>query len=408
ANGFDDGKLDAHLPPGYPVFVSAVRVLVDSENAVRIAQIILSILTLLLVWKSTEGCTYKVRFLLWAIIAYSFQAKSLAGAILSETVGLFLSSLCVFVLSRYWKVQFSPLQSFGFGLLLMAATFTCPALAFFCGPIVALILAKHPIRCSAFVVLGCLLLWVPWQLHCINATGNWAPTLFNKRPGAISDSGACAWASTWLRTEDELPFIWYSGDPTLAPRRAFDSDAHKQLFVSKWSNGNNMLEYDQFLRTQAMDRRNDNPWSFKLRPILQRAINTWFLPPKESMPYQRNYLFRFSPASWHSDVKEAGTMRAFLRLSKAWYSTVTAGFYCFSSLLVWTGVCLGVLRGNSLVRLICGGIILYTTYFALSPMGELRRTVPILPFAVLLWVELISMSRIAGTVQQATSETGPQ
>jgi hypothetical protein len=386
ANGFGNGRLDSHLPPGYAVFVAAVRCLADSQAAVRLVQLVLAFLSTLFVWRWTTGERLWVRVFLTAVPAFSIQARSLTGCVLSETFGLFLSTVCICLVASILKPSSKHWQSFITGIVFLACCLTSPAAAFVLAPF-TLWFTCHSFRKGLCLCLGCLVLWIPWQIHCVRASGQIAPLLLTTESGAMSTWGATAWAGTWLSHERDMPFIWSGGDPSKAPEFAFRSDQERAAVFKSWSDNGARSAYpgphSDLLHELARQRIRESLWEFSVRPSLRRAMSLCFALPDELMPYQQTYVFRLGPGVFRSDWAEVGLLRAIFRLVKSIYSSAWSVFHFLLSLLVVLAVTLALRNYRSCSFPMAVGLILFMLYFSVSPMAELRRNVPLLPFVLL-------------------------
>ncbi len=120
-----------NLPPGYPVFIAALRFLYDGESIIYGVQFFMSVLACWLVYSSIRGRS--ARFALLGLLGMAVHPMLVRWprAIMSETLGVFLAALAVWLLSRMTcPRQFPAVLAFFLGLVLLALPLTVPFTVF--------------------------------------------------------------------------------------------------------------------------------------------------------------------------------------------------------------------------------------------------------------------------------------
>src|SRR5262245_35240129 len=173
------GQPDASLPPGYPVFISAVFAVRHSHAFLRLAQLGLSLASCYLVFFALKPRSERLAAVALLLMSLSPWTGRLMCSIMSETLGIFLCSLLVFFVSRYELGARSWGHHFVIGLLCTALLLTSPATIFLAFGIFCAIAwySRHRRAGLLFLGLGGLLLMAPWQAYCHYATGRLQPTV---------------------------------------------------------------------------------------------------------------------------------------------------------------------------------------------------------------------------------------
>lgn len=388
-----NGVLDVQLPPGYPVFLAAVRSVTTSPLVLRVIQVALSVVSCILVYQAVKLVSRKNAVWALLLMAVSPVLAHQAGYILSEVFSVFLMSLLVVVLaleeSRRGR---SSLCSFLTGVLGSMLILTAPATAFFVGLVSAAVLFRSrlsPVPVLAMAI-GIGITMLPWQLHCVRATGRPIATVYDFNVSKTVNTGFGEWVRTWLVWPHELRVFHFRKDLSLfdrAPADAFASDAErnylremcKNLVTAKVTR----REFDAEFAGIAARRRQESPRRVSLLLPLQRMVVVWIYMD-ELWPAQRSYVGRLAASTFNADRSAVGTTRALFRYAKAGYSTVvfllTLGY---AGLFSW--LCLrSLFRRRLLAAAIVLGVFAYTVAGALTAMHESRRNAVFYPALILL------------------------
>lgn len=391
------GQLETALPPGYPLLIVLIKLLGAPDWSVPLAHLALFIASCNVVYFTLRPYSNKVAMIGMLSLTVQPLAVRLTGYYLSEMFGMFLCALLLFYLSHilrgareFWKV-------FLLGMLSVFLPLTSPATIVMCFCLSAFtvlrLLRERSFGLAAVGVMGALVVMIPWQMHCLKASGSVCPLLLSSATSSRLISGGgdpfLMWYRSWSNGESDMPVL-HSRNLGLAPARAFGSATERAAILNLGGSSTAGPSGSQLeaLATLAERRRNDNPLSqFVILP-LSRSLHLWFEMVQIGHA-QHDYVGRISPVHFATDVQQLGLGRAGARWLKGVLSTVVYGLYV--SLPVFALLMLVVIlkRKNMFALLMLLSIAAYTLLTGLSAGTEARRNVVFFP-AILFLLSLVS------------------
>jgi hypothetical protein len=363
-------------PPGYPAFLALLPTLDDAGRARVNVLLWVGACVLLHALLRPVG----VRAARWgalALAANPWAARQVSYP-MSEPLALLLALALALSAHRLVGVP-GPARPAWMaalcGLAAAALALTAPGVLVVAGGVVAVVGWTVRSRRAALVPLlaGVALPMLPWQLHCLRATGH-VEWLVVGRAGNFT-AGRGLWARTWLVRESELAHVWHPERLADAPARAFRDEAERASLAALAGSGD-AAALDGALRDAARARLASDP-SLPWRFTLARVATLWLDMPALGH-VQPSWVLRLSPSTWRADVSAVGTRRALLRLAKAGACTAAQAVYAAYALAV-LGLAWRARRPLALA--IVAGTCVYTLVSAASALGEARRN---LPFVALL------------------------
>jgi hypothetical protein len=361
------------VPPGYPLFIRAAGWMTPGVEFLLRVQLLLSVLTLLLVWLAARRWSRKGALVALALLALNPWLARQQSLVMSETLGAFLVAVTVLL----WPVPGRPLAflpAFALGALAVGASLATPAAAFVAVPVLG-VLAWWNRRSAAVVGLiaaGMFVVLAPWQVYLLEKTGRVEPLLL--RPIGSARTGLQMWLRTWSTTPQDKAVWWNREARRELPERAFGQGAEEALI-------RNALEevpggyagyvigsgYDETFREAARARRTEHPVLSWIGLPLVRSVTLWL--DYRSMIGVPEYMRR------------AG---GFLRVS---YWATHVVFWSVNlvtlGLFGW-GAIRAVRSRDALLLAVIAGAVAYSLASAASAMGEFRRNLTLVPALALL------------------------
>lgn len=343
------GRPALDLPPGYPVFIALLGKLGVPSGRLSTVNVILGSVTcgLLFLVVRQVGSRWAAALVAFALALNPWIARQ-CSYVMSETLTTFL---CVVLLHVAWASgdgKGAPARAAVAGLLLSAIVLTAPGLLFVGAfGVVALVFRwrRTPLRVALLLASAGLVI-LPWQWHCLEATGHLVPTIFV--PTEDLSSGVGRWARTWSGGEEDMRFVWHPEKLGSAPPRAFRSAAERArivaLAVSTSSDAPGRLEAE--LQRVAVERRQEYP----LEPFGRSALRALFLWTK--MP--------------------AGP---FFRTDWAGHAFLSLLYLAYTLACVW-GAVRGCWQRNGWALAVAAGTVAYTLVSGYTALGEARRNIP--------------------------------
>jgi hypothetical protein len=370
------------LPPGYPVFLALVHLISLARFDVWILftwilQLLMSLASCYLVCAAVRPKAPRAAVGAFLLMAVSPMLARLAGYILSETFSTFLASLLVLAVSRLETRGSNLFHSFFLGFLCVGLLLTAPAtivLAFLIWCYVAWSNRKSPTDLAALIV-GSLILMIPWQIHCYRATGKLQPTVYTSLTG--HPSGFKLWCCTWVSTQYDMGVWWHPEQFRTLPDSLFSSTKQREeLTALYYKEGSARLQDPQVsepFHAAALQRINENPWRFYLMLPTRRAFSLWFdIEYGWSKAIQQLHRFSITDGipSGHSTLQVA--IRNIIGI---------AGILAYNGvhLALLLIVVLGLFSRKLMPWLIVSSAAIYTVISAVTAMGEFRRDLPFYP-----------------------------
>ena len=403
------GALETFLPPGYPMFIALIKFFGGNDYALRGMQVFLFITSCTLIFFSimNSGTKSPLLAMIGGIaLAIHPTAVRFVGYILSETFALFLCSLLMFFASTVGRDPFRKSSSFCFGVLAVALALTSPAAIVLCACLFiymlgTLILAQR-VSNIALLFVGSLIVMLPWQWHCIQATGSICPTLYTRNPVgfAFNDNeanGYYQWFRTWSTGEMDIEAL-VKKDPSKARSTDFSADAEliDRVRRSTELTNDSLAALNKFYYDRAARNREDSSIRQLIGLPLLRSFTLWFYMPQISH-VQMEYVGRLSPADLMGDYREYGAKIAALRFAKSLLSTIIYLLYITYPIFLIAALVIGVWQRNPMILLICGSILVYTLISGFTALGESRRNI-VFAAAILYLLGLISSDRASALI----------
>jgi hypothetical protein len=222
------GVAETMLPPGYPVFLMALLSASGSHVFIAAAQLVLSTASCYLVYFSLQQKSKLIAALAALGMAVCPMTGRLSQLLLSETLGVFLSCVVVWLLSRYARRQLAVSGFFLLGAAGSVLLLTSPAVLFLVYALLLSIVWRSRLSLkSAMVLAGAGVALLPWFTFCIKHDGRVYPTIL-KPADSLGSSGRTAWLMSWsLRCEDQFR--------NRTPDHAFGSPDNKRRIQEAFS-----------------------------------------------------------------------------------------------------------------------------------------------------------------------------
>lgn len=403
------GHPETTLPPGFSVLLAGLFALGLPEESVRVVNVCLHMATVWLIWGALERRDRHAAALAAAAFAVFPWIARQPGYVLSETLTTFLCALLVNMVVRQ-GAQPTPARVLAIGAVALAIPLTAQALVVLSIGLLVVVawrVRRRPASVLALFV-GALAVWVPWQAHCVRATGSVQPFLYSDKP-ELSDDGFFLWFRTWRLRESDMIAQWHPAEFSLLPRRAFQDDAQRAQLADVRANypfGDPVL-HDAFHKA-ASARVRQAPFSFYVGLPVARATLLWFDMPDISH-FRTSYVFRLTPTAFLDDWRTVGRHRAVLRLAKAFLSVLVWIFYAAYPLAFLWCAFRAVRSRDSVAIAIVLAVSVYTALSGWTAVGESRRNLPFFPalLTTLVYVpRAFFRSRAAGNT--ALRPIGPE
>jgi len=308
------------------------------------------------------------------------------GYILSETLSTFLAASLLFLVERLSRTR-RTLCALAAGVVSAVLPLTSQATVVLAlGLFLAALWTLRPCRSSALaLLLGAFAVLLPWQLHCVRATGRIQPLLYSAKP-ELTDDGLFLWIRTWRLREPELVAWWHPEEFARLPDRAFVTNAQRlelERIRATYPFGNPVL-HDAF-RAVAQERIRSSPLSYYLALPAERAVLLWFDMP-DLGHFRTSYALRLGIGSLLEDWSSVGARRAVLRLIKESMSVALWVLYALYP-LSFAACGIAAIRSRDPIALaVVAGALVYTLISGWSAMGESRRNAPFFPGLLYTWL----------------------
>ncbi len=386
-----EGAPSTRLPPGYPFFLALLPAMSPAaRGGVNVALWTLACALLHVALRPAGAHAARLGAL--ALAANPWAAR-LSSYPMSEPLALaLLVSLLLCARPGHDRAGLATIpvaaRAALVGLLASAVSLTAPGLSVLAAGVLAVALWRSRAQPAVVVtlLLGAALPMLPWQLHCLRATGHVEWLVVGRADNF--DAGRGLWARTWLLRESELSHVWHAQRIADAPARAF-RDAAEREWLTRAAQTGDVAALDQALAVAARARR------APLRSAsltAARALLLWTDMPALGH-LQPAWVGRFSPATWRADVAQVGARRALLRLAKALTCTLAQAAYAAYALALAVLAWRGLRARDALSAAVLIGTLAYTLVSAHTALGEARRN---LPFTAAL-LALPSLWRHAGS-----------
>jgi hypothetical protein len=360
----------AYRPPGYSALIAVLLAIFDDVGAIQIAQLLLSLLTVLLTTRIATKLSPDASLSVFALLCLSPYEAVYSGAILSETLCgvLFVVSAWAVIEGRPWWPYVSGVAA---GLVCLTRDVYLPL--FFSSTLlflaISLVFRPQSRRQALHLLLSLTCCVAPWSIR--NAITAGTPSLSQGR------LGFALWVGSWATDT-----AWSLGDSTGLPRQypseAFLDAAERSLIEASLAAGDAKAA-DPYMRASALRRWSSEPVRTFGRCIYKIPM-LWLGTRFDIFPFRASFLAR-ETLGW--------------RLTK--YGLWALNFGMVSSAL---GGLVLALRRRGLTLLLAAPLV-YTVcvYFPINTM-ENRYSKPVEPFVTFFAGTLLS------AVYQAASRTG--
>ena len=368
------------LPPGYPLFIRAIRGLGGGLHALLGVQFVLSVVTYGLAYLTFRRRRPTASLAAMAVLALNPWLARQQAAVMSETLAALLVALALWLFPAPGE-ESTVLRSCLLGITGTFLVLVAPACGLMAMPCGLVFLWRHRAdgRRLAAAAGGAALILLPWQAYCLQKTGRFEP--FVLHPPSIGKAGLTKWLQTWLVWPDGLS-IWWSEDarnrlPAEAAQGADEFRAVQEVLVSMPKTIYRYVldsSYDRQLHSIASRRRASDPVRVSLVLPLQRCVTIW-IQFGELPGYARPARWRALASSLWLDWRASKTLGLSVGLW-AWNVATLAMILLAARRLVR--------NPEPLLVAIVLGVAAYTWLSAVTAMGEFRRGLPFLPALALL------------------------
>lgn len=381
-----NGHAETHLPPVYPLFIAATWTIHKSTAAVRVAQLVLSILSCIIVYDALRLYSRKLGVAGLFLMALNPYLAHRAGHLLSETLSVFLMSVFIWLLARFARKTPSNWTAAAASAMGSILVLTAPATVFIAATATTYLAVASWRRWGTMlaILVGALVPMIPWQIHCFRHVGHVVPTVYTIEDFTNIKGGFGQWVKTWQLTEYELRVHHFYLDMKLfdrAPDRAFSSCEERVRLRELCEALNNhrieRAEFDAEFAAVASVRRQAHPWQYYIGLPLARSVAVW-----GEMEVKRNKAWSSVPGGpfdwdyvWRLHLEEP--TKSFLSKFLLIMHVATLGCFAFA--------CFCTLRSRSLLAwAILLGVAGYTISGAIAANHEVRRNVVFYPALIAL------------------------
>ncbi|MFI5180949.1 MAG: hypothetical protein ACHQPI_06135 [Thermoanaerobaculia bacterium] len=361
------------VPPGYPLFIRTVGWIRGGLPFLLGVQLLLSVLTLLLIWLAARRRSREGALVALALLAFNPWLARQQAVVMSETLGAFLVAATVLL----WPAPGRPLgagPAFALGALAAASSLVTPAAAFVAVPGLG-VLAWQSRRRAVVVGLmaaGLILVLAPWQFYLLEKTGRLEPLLLH--PAGSQRTGLQLWLRTWSTAPQDKAVWWSREARSEIPERALGQDRERALILKALEDAPCGYagyvigsSYDETFREAARARRAEHPALFWIGLPLARSTTLWW--DYRSMIGVPEYLRH-----------AGGLLRiAYWATHVVFWSVILVTLGLFG----W-GAARAFRSRDALLIAVVVGAVAYSLASAASSMGEFRRNLTLQPALALL------------------------
>ena len=337
------------------------------------AQLLLSVLTLLLVWLAARHRSRTGALLALALLAFNPWLARQQALVMSETLGAFLVAVTVLL----WPAPGRPrakVPAFALGALAVGAALVTPAAAFIGVPALGVLAWWN--RRSAFAVgliaAGMFSILAPWQLYLLEKTGRVEPLLLH--PLGSARTGLQMWLRTWSATPQDK-WVWWSREMRRElPERVLGRGPERALLQKALEEAPAGYAgyvigsgYDETFREAARARKREHPVLFWIGLPMARSATLWL--DYRSMIGVPDYLRR-----------GGGFLRTSFWITHVVFwsvNLVTLGLFGWGTIRAFRS-------RDALLLAVVAGAAAYSLASGASAMGEFRRNLTLEPALGLL------------------------
>jgi hypothetical protein len=297
--------------PGYPAFLAAVFAIFGKDNfhAVLTLQVLIDLGTCFLLADTARRCikTDRAAQAAFALTALCPFLANYAGAVLTETLEIFFTTLAVYLACTGHETLHANRSTsyrtwIGCGAAIGAAIFLRPdgglLAAAVAGNLAFLFLLRR--RRQEFIALltitltvcACLLPWTLRNLHTFHKFQPLAPRYANNDEDFVPH-GFNRWTKTWIADYVSTEELYWAEpgeemDFDKLPERAFDNrqqfDTTQQVFDDYNANHEIDAALDARFEALARERIQRSKFRYYIRIPLLRMADMWLRPRTELLP----------------------------------------------------------------------------------------------------------------------------
>ncbi len=401
----------AALPPGYPVFIALVLQAGANLTAVLWLQLALSLISCALVYLALRPVDVRLATLALLIMALTPGLYAYPAKLMSETLGVFLGAVQVYLLLRVYRGGRGLLTHGLLGAVAIANVLVVPGVLFVAS-LPCLVVAFSGLRRQPAAVLmllvGGVLVMAPWQRHCVAAAGHLCWKVLDTELG---EDGYTKWKRTWARSSADFSYasnlVWWDSEWATVdglPEYAFGSARERRQLAEKieyWrANRVSQAERSEYLGALAEARIRSAPVAFYVTNPLRRMADMIVNFPPTRYARSDALLAVFDPAFW----REAPTWSS-KHLAKQILRILTSWLALFAHLALLAAIGVGfwfAVVGRSPIGLsLALGFLLFLIVNAGWASIDLRRVLPLIPY--LLAIGAFGPRSVAQTVVAALS-----
>lgn len=388
------------LPPGYPVFLSLVFFSGDSERYIQGIHLLLSLASCCLVYLAILPRSQRLAQMGLFAMALSLPLATWVWRYQSETFAVFVASALAYQVSRYESGHQTAWRLFFIAAIGVFLVLTTPGLVFLVFGLVVCLGWRERRSWPRLLALvgGCLLVVVPWQVHCLWAIGRVVPSILT--PHGLAVRGDRFWVRSWLMKHNDIFAAYSVASPrskeafdrfeifdTKVPDWAFsspDERAGLRHLLERFVNGDvdAVTVEEEFMRA-GMQSRHDHPFRYHVALPLIRAGDLWFTMRPGGV-VQPSFLGHWPVKSFVEDVRQFGRAKAIRRLvgmATAYVALVLHLAYLTGFLwLAWKSLSTRALVPWAIVL----GVLLYSYVSSAVALQDARRNLTFYPFLCFL------------------------
>lgn len=392
------------LPPGYPAAIAVGLQITKNLKVLIWIQLATSIAACLLTFLALRQFHEPTAFVCGVLFAAHPWVAGFATRFMSESGGVFWSTLTIWLIAKSHPDGHSLPRSVGIGFCAMALCLNSPGAA----PLAALIwfwlffASAKSMKHKAGLALGSCLLFIPWQAWCVHVNGKPAPMLITKLEYA--GVGPWEWMKSWIRTTDDQRlgrgltmdhvdgFDGFDDLPDYAFAKQEDRATFERLVTAFRTSGSvradDSPEFkaldDELLRVANESREADSvAWYLTLPAI--RSWSLWFHPDNVGL-VSAAYAKRVLPTNLIAEFREHGMKRGAKRLARGALSAIAVLIHAFFPIGLCWAAFLAIKRRETLVLTILVSVALYTYTSGLWAAFEFRRNLVFLPWIAFAFI----------------------
>ncbi|MFC1462375.1 ArnT family glycosyltransferase [Verrucomicrobiota bacterium] len=394
---------ETSLPPGYAVLLAGALLVSsgfpDATLAiVRAIQLAMLLASCFFVYAAIWPRSKRLAIVGVIVFATFPPLHAAANHVLSETLSVFLCSGAALAISRLDARGPSTWLCCLVGVLTVAILLTAPGLTILSFLIWCYVAwrVRRSVSQILALTIGSLVLMMPWQIHCYQATGSVAWTVYEPLP--VYGSEVARWYRTWARSQDDLSILFGSeGAMALLPNEVFSSAEEREELTRLYDeNLAGKAKSDYFERDfdpEWVDRGHD---SRKL-PYAPPAVEEAFKRAADNRISQNPLRYYVilplvrSVKLWGRGISYDG-LAALARNGLLNWSILpillTIAYWPYSAMRF---------RPRGFPLLVVLAVVSYTLLSSYTGCAEARRNLPFYPLVLFTWFYLCDRKGVSGS-----------